>query len=369
MSVLLTRVSGKDHLERTCRAAGLRGLRASARAVSCRCRRADNPHVRVSTVDYHTAGEPFRIVTDGAPRSPARPCASGGRRPPARRRWTPCAGCCATSRAGTPTCTAASWSSPTTTAPTSACCSGTRTATRRRAGTGRSRSARGRSSRAACRRRATARSTSRSTCRRGASSRACAGGRAPSRRSPSATCRRSSLARGVPAAGRRGRRAPTAARSTPPCRRRGSGCASCPSDLPQLIAAGREVKRALAGTAAARHPDDERLSGIYGTILYDESARPAPAQRHGLRRRRGRPLTVRLGHLRALRTARGRRRARRRRAAAPRAASSARRSTRASLGTTPEGVLTEVEGMAYRTGEHTFTLDPRDPLGTGFVLR
>ena len=39
------------------------------------------------------------------------------------------------------------------------------------------------------------------------------------------------------------------------------------------------------------------------------------------------------------------------------------------LGTTPEGVLTEVEGMAYRTGEHTFTLDPRDPLGTGFVLR
>jgi proline racemase len=39
------------------------------------------------------------------------------------------------------------------------------------------------------------------------------------------------------------------------------------------------------------------------------------------------------------------------------------------LGETPEGVLTEVSGMAYRTGEHVFTLDPRDPLGTGFVLR
>jgi proline racemase len=32
-------------------------------------------------------------------------------------------------------------------------------------------------------------------------------------------------------------------------------------------------------------------------------------------------------------------------------------------------VLTEVEGSAYRTGEHVFTLDPDDPLGTGFLLR
>jgi proline racemase len=39
------------------------------------------------------------------------------------------------------------------------------------------------------------------------------------------------------------------------------------------------------------------------------------------------------------------------------------------VGETAEGILTEVEGMAYRTGEHRFVLDPRDPLGTGFVLR
>jgi proline racemase len=39
------------------------------------------------------------------------------------------------------------------------------------------------------------------------------------------------------------------------------------------------------------------------------------------------------------------------------------------VGETPQGILTEVEGMAYRTGEHRFVLDPRDPLGTGFVLR
>ncbi len=139
-------------------------------------------------------------------------------------------------------------------------------------------------------------------------------------------------------------------------------------DLPQLIAAGREVKQALAGTAAERHPDDERLSGIYGTILYDElgdlhqrnvtvfadgevdrspcgsgtSARCALLAADGV-----------LGDGALLRH------------------DSIVDSTFYAriLSTTPEGVLTEVEGMAYRTGEHTFTLDPRDPLGTGFVLR
>jgi proline racemase len=39
------------------------------------------------------------------------------------------------------------------------------------------------------------------------------------------------------------------------------------------------------------------------------------------------------------------------------------------LGEVPEGLLTEVEGTAFRTGEHRFVLDPRDPLGPGFVLR
>jgi proline racemase len=32
-------------------------------------------------------------------------------------------------------------------------------------------------------------------------------------------------------------------------------------------------------------------------------------------------------------------------------------------------VGTEVEGTAYRTGEGSFVLDPRDELGTGFALR
>jgi proline racemase len=139
-------------------------------------------------------------------------------------------------------------------------------------------------------------------------------------------------------------------------------------DLPALIGAGRTVKRALEGTEVARHPDDERLSGIYGTILYEEvgplhqrnvtifadgevdrspcgsgtSARCALLAADGL-----------LGEGDVLRhdsivgsTFRAR-----------------------VVGSVADGVLTEVEGMAYRTGEHRFVLDPRDPLGTGFVLR
>jgi proline racemase/trans-L-3-hydroxyproline dehydratase len=32
-------------------------------------------------------------------------------------------------------------------------------------------------------------------------------------------------------------------------------------------------------------------------------------------------------------------------------------------------VVTEVEGSAFRTGEHVFDLDDDDPLGEGFLLR
>lgn len=32
-------------------------------------------------------------------------------------------------------------------------------------------------------------------------------------------------------------------------------------------------------------------------------------------------------------------------------------------------VLPQVTGMAYRTGEHVFVVDPHDPLVPGFVLR
>jgi proline racemase len=141
-------------------------------------------------------------------------------------------------------------------------------------------------------------------------------------------------------------------------------------DLPQLIAAGRAVKADLEGTDAARHPGDEPLSGIYGTILYEDVG--ALHQRN---------VTI-FADGEVDRSPCG-------------SGTSARCALLAAdgvlgpgdvlrhdsiVGTTflarvigdgpgGEGVLTEVEGMAFRTGEHRFVLDPRDPLGTGFVLR
>jgi proline racemase len=138
--------------------------------------------------------------------------------------------------------------------------------------------------------------------------------------------------------------------------------------LVELIAVGREVKHALAGSEAARHPSDDRLSGIYGTILWEP-----------VRERHQRNVTV-FADGEVDRSPCG-------------SGTSARL---ALLGLEPgqvlrhdsivgttfharvvkrvqaegrDAVVTEVEGTAFRTGEHRFVLDPRDELGTGFVLR
>ena len=146
------------------------------------------------------------------------------------------------------------------------------------------------------------------------------------------------------------------------------GLRVAPDDLPALIAAGRAVKQALEGTDVARHPDDERLSGIYGTILYEDVG---PLHQRNVtifadgevdRSPCGSGTSARCallaadGHLGEGDVLRH---------------DSIVGSTFTArvVGSAADGVLTEVEGMAYRTGEHRFVLDPRDPLGTGFVLR
>jgi proline racemase len=141
-----------------------------------------------------------------------------------------------------------------------------------------------------------------------------------------------------------------------------------PDDLPRLIAAGREVKRALEGTEAARHSDDERMSGVYGTILYEQlgdlhqrnvaifadgEVDRSPCGSGTSARCALLAADAVLGEGQVLRH------------------DSIVGTTFLArvLGEAPGGVFTEIEGMAFRTGEHRFVLDPRDPLGTGFVLR
>ena len=141
-----------------------------------------------------------------------------------------------------------------------------------------------------------------------------------------------------------------------------------PEDLPALIDAGRAVKRALDGSVVARHPADERLSGLYGTVLHEQVG-----ERHHRnvaifadgevdRSPTGSATSARTALLEASGDLAG--------GAAWRNDSVVGTTFHARVvGRVPEGVLTEVEGTAFRTGEHRFVLDPRDPLGTGFVLR
>jgi proline racemase len=141
-----------------------------------------------------------------------------------------------------------------------------------------------------------------------------------------------------------------------------------PDDLPALIAAGREVKHALDGSEVARHPDDDRLSGIYGTVLHEDVG--PLHQRNVAIFADGEVDRSPTGSATSARTALL--------AADGTLATGQTWRNDSIVGTTfharaigeaPGGLLTEVEGTAFATGEHRFFLDPRDPLGTGFVLR
>jgi proline racemase len=149
-----------------------------------------------------------------------------------------------------------------------------------------------------------------------------------------------------------------------------------PAHLDALIALGREIKWALNDAGVARHPSDERLSGIYGTILYDDLGDDAggPRQRNIAIFADGEVDRSPCGSGTSARAALLAADGRLPRGAVLRHASIAGTEFRARVveEVTAEGrdaVVTEVEGTAHRTGEHRFVLDPRDPLGEGFVLR
>jgi proline racemase len=146
------------------------------------------------------------------------------------------------------------------------------------------------------------------------------------------------------------------------------GLRPVPEDLDGLIRAGREIKAALEGTEVARHPTDPGLSGIYGVVLHEQAGplhhRNAVVFADGEvdRSPTGSATSART----ALLVADG----------ALREGETWRNDSiigttfhARALGAVPEGLLTEVDGQAFRTGEHRFVLDPRDPLGPGFVLR
>jgi proline racemase len=149
-----------------------------------------------------------------------------------------------------------------------------------------------------------------------------------------------------------------------------------PGSLPALIAHTRRLQAALAGHPAVTHPDDDRLSGCYGVVWTEPVADGPPLHLRNVtvfadgevdRSPCGSGTSARLAVLHA----RGR---------LPTGAELCHEGIvgttfRARVLGTAEGpggrpaVITQVGGRAHRTGYHTFVLDPDDPIGLGFQLR
>jgi proline racemase len=160
-------------------------------------------------------------------------------------------------------------------------------------------------------------------------------------------------------------------------------------DLPDLIRSGRQIRDGLNAVAAAEHPTDTRLSGVYGTIFTEDvdpedevAARPVEGltatgslhQRNVVvfsdgevdRSPCGSGTAARVAHL------------------VSQGALDvddvlvhdsivgSRFRARAVSRTNSDGhdaVVVEVTGTAHRVGSSTFSVDPRDSLVPGFVLR
>jgi proline racemase len=152
-----------------------------------------------------------------------------------------------------------------------------------------------------------------------------------------------------------------------------------PEQVNRLTELGAEIKWLLNDTEFARHPTDDRLSGIYGTIIYDELPdRPeGPHQRNVTVFADGRvdrspcgsgtaarlALLVDAGLLAQDQVLTHDSIIGSRFIGSFRPAGSA-----GPAGPAGPAIIPTVEGMAYKTGEHTFTANPADPLKNGFDL-
>jgi proline racemase len=154
------------------------------------------------------------------------------------------------------------------------------------------------------------------------------------------------------------------------------GLSVTPERLSELITLGREIKWKLNDTHHAQHPSDPRLTGIYGTIWVDDLGDGAGQvhQRNVTvfadgevdRSPCGSGTCARLAVL----TAEGRLPAGTvlRHESIVGSIFTARVLSTVDVDGRP-AVIPQVTGMAYRTGAHLFSIDPHDPLVPGFLLR
>jgi proline racemase len=148
-----------------------------------------------------------------------------------------------------------------------------------------------------------------------------------------------------------------------------------PANLTAFIALGREMKRELEGHEAGVHPEDDRLSGVYGVTFFEDVAGADALHQRSVtifadgevdRSPCGSGTSARLALLHQdgiLRTGET-------------MTHESVIGTRFRAAVVDEtevygrpAVVTEVEGTAHLTGYHQFVLDPEDDVGTGFLLR
>jgi proline racemase len=143
-----------------------------------------------------------------------------------------------------------------------------------------------------------------------------------------------------------------------------------PAELPRLIELGRAIKSDLERAHEVVHPREPELRDVYGVIFWQEESEAPLVQRNVTvfadgevdRSPCGSGTSARL----ALLYEEGR------------LGLDEPLRHRSIVGSefvgrvveaAPEGVVTEIEGRAHATGRHEFVLDPEDELGEGFLLR
>jgi proline racemase len=147
--------------------------------------------------------------------------------------------------------------------------------------------------------------------------------------------------------------------------------------LPQLISLGREIRGLLNHSPHVQHSSDPRLSGMYGTIFYEDRGRNPDGsliQRNVTifadgevdRSPCGSGTCARLAALHAAGAiTKGQ-------CLTHESIVGSRFQARvldAVLVDQRPAVVPQVTGIAHKTGEHTFVVDPDDELTPGFVLR
>ena len=153
------------------------------------------------------------------------------------------------------------------------------------------------------------------------------------------------------------------------------GLSVTPDNLTRFISLGREIKGVIEAENDIVHPVEPELRDVYGVIFYETLNGPSGLTQRNVtvfadgevdRSPCGSGTSARLALLEA-------------RGELPRGAVLTHHSI---VGTVFKArvtgdatvadlraVITEVQGSAHRTGEHTFILEPGDELGTGFLLR